>query len=231
MFKKVGNLSLVDLIYNEVKEKIIENELKPNEKLDIDFLSQSLGVSRTPVINALKSLEKDGYVIINPRSSSYVRNLTKEETEAIFDFRAVLEEGVVKKVIDILSEERLICFKNNLSDFLSETVYVNDLKISVNKFFDIETEFHEYMIKSCPAIISGEIMNLMDLSKRIRRLHMLYKLENSNNPVFEYEVILHKNLADALISKNTNESVKLINKDILGTKNEIIKHFDIINNY
>ena len=60
---------------------------------------------------------------------------------------------------------------------------------------------------------------------------MLYKLENSNNPVFEYEVILHKNLADALISKNTNESVKLINKDILGTKNEIIKHFDIINNY
>ena len=53
MFKKVGNLSLVDLIYNEVKEKIIENELKPNEKLDIDFLSQSLGVSRTPVKTAM----------------------------------------------------------------------------------------------------------------------------------------------------------------------------------
>lgn len=83
MFNKVKYSSLNELIYEEIKAKIINNELKPNEKLDVDFLSNSLGVSRTPVTNALKSLNKDGYVIINPRSGSYVRELSKEELSCI----------------------------------------------------------------------------------------------------------------------------------------------------
>ena len=83
MFQKVKYNSLNELIYKEIKEKIIDNELKPNEKLDIDYLSASMGVSRTPVTNALKSLQKDGYVVIHPRSGSYVRELTQKEVEYI----------------------------------------------------------------------------------------------------------------------------------------------------
>lgn len=48
MFNKVKYSSLNELIYEEIKAKIINNELKPNEKLDVDFLSNSLGVSHTP---------------------------------------------------------------------------------------------------------------------------------------------------------------------------------------
>lgn len=97
MFNRVKYSSLNELIYDEIKSKILTNELKPNEKLDIDYLSTSLGVSRTPVTNALKSLQKDGYVVINPRSGSYVRELTKEELEYIFDFREVLEAQVIQE--------------------------------------------------------------------------------------------------------------------------------------
>lgn len=101
MFNKVKYSSLNELIYEEIKAKIINNELKPNEKLDVDFLSNSLGVSRTPVTNALKSLNKDGYVIINPRSGSYVRELSKEELSCIFNFREALESQVIREVISI----------------------------------------------------------------------------------------------------------------------------------
>ena len=229
MFKKLGNTSLVDLIYNEIKEKIIDNDLKPNERLDIDFLSQSLGVSRTPVINALKALEKDGYVIIHPRSSSFVRGLTAEETDAIFDFRTSLESTVIKRVINMLSEKKLVSFKNRFIDFRKIAYNSNDLEKLIHDFFDIETKFHEYMIKSCPSIISSEIMNLMDLTKRIRYLHMSYKLKNLSSNVFEDEICLHINLIDSLINKELNKSIALIEKDILGTKNEIISNYNIIN--
>lgn len=107
MFNRVKYSSLNELIYDEIKSKILTNELKPNEKLDIDYLSTSLGVSRTPVTNALKSLKKDGYVVIQSPNGSYVRELTKEELEYIFDFREVLEAQVIRKAITKLDKKKL----------------------------------------------------------------------------------------------------------------------------
>ena len=119
MFNKVKYSSLNELIYEEIKAKIINNELKPNEKLDVDFLSNSLGVSRTPVTNALKSLNKDGYVIINPRSGSYVRELSKEELSCIFNFREALESQVIREVISIADMKVLDGFGDEFRKLLN----------------------------------------------------------------------------------------------------------------
>ena len=168
-------------------------------------------------------------MIINPRSSSCVRGLTKEETEAVFDFRAALESTVVRKVTGKLSAERLMEFRKVFIEFLNSMESFISPEELIRGFFDIETQLHEYMIKACPSIISGEIMNLMDLTKRIRHLHMLYKLNNMNASAFNDEVGLHVRLIDSLVAEDIPVSVKLIEKDILDTKDEIMKCFDIIN--
>ena len=220
MFNRVKYSSLNELIYDEIKSKILTNELKPNEKLDIDYLSTSLGVSRTPVTNALKSLQKDGYVVINPRSGSYVRELTKEELEYIFDFREVLEAQVIRKAITKL-------------DILSVSSVEGEEQVLdvVEKFFEIEINFHEHLIDACPSIIGAEIMNLVDLTKRIRKLHIIYKLHKAGWECFKEEIEIHVRLIETLINEELEESIRWISTDIHHTKEEIMDCFDIINQW
>lgn len=231
MFNKVKYSSLNELIYEEIKSKIISNELKPNEKLDIDYLSSSMGVSRTPVTNALKSLQKDGYVVINPRSGSYVRELTKEEIEYIFDFREVLESQVIRKVIDKLDKEQLKAFQEKFETMLNVSFVNRQAQVEelVKNFFEIEIHFHEYLINTCPNIIGNEIMNLMDLTKRIRKLHIIYKLQEMGWESFKEEIEVHIQLIQALLNGSKEESISWIVRDINSTKEEIMKCFDIIN--
>ncbi len=73
--------------------------------------------------NALKSLQKDGYVVINPRSGSYVRELTKEELEYIFDFREVLEAQVIRKAITKLDKKKLKEFGEKFRLILSVSLW------------------------------------------------------------------------------------------------------------
>lgn len=231
MFNRVKYSSLNELIYDEIKSKILTNELKPNEKLDIDYLSTSLGVSRTPVTNALKSLQKDGYVVINPRSGSYVRELTKEELEYIFDFREVLEAQVIRKAITKLDKKKLKEFGEKFRLILSVSSVEGDEQVLdvVEKFFEIEIKFHEHLIDACPSIIGAEIMNLVDLTKRIRKLHIIYKLHKAGWECFKEEIEIHVRLIETLINEELEDSIRWISTDIHHTKDEIMDCFDIIN--
>ena len=83
--------SLNDLVYEEIRDRIVSSRYHPGQKLDVDQIAAELKVSRTPVTNSLKTLEKEGYVTILQRSGSYVRKYSKEEIEALFDFREALE--------------------------------------------------------------------------------------------------------------------------------------------
>mgnify|MGYP006069113011 FL=1 len=227
MFQKVKYNSLNELIYKEIKEKIIDNELKPNEKLDIDYLSASMRVSRTPVTNALKSLQKDGYVVIHPRSGSYVRELTQKEVEYIFDFRQVLECEIIRKVIGELSQEQLQEFRDKFETLLNISHVENDIQVRelVKSFFVIEIEFHEYLINACPRIIGTEIMNLMDLTKRIRKLHVFHKLKNFGWECFQEEITVHIKLIESLLAKELESSIQWITRDICKTKEEILESY------
>ena len=73
MINMIEYKSLNDLVYEEIRNRIVSNRYRPGQKLDVDQMAAELSVSRTPVTNALKTLEKEGYVTILQRSGSYVR--------------------------------------------------------------------------------------------------------------------------------------------------------------
>ena len=212
MFNKVKYSSLNELIYEEIKAKIINNELKPNEKLDVDFLSNSLGVSRT-------------------RSGSYVRELSKEELSCIFNFREALESQVIREVISIADMQVLDGFGDEFRKLLNiePDGGLDAKKRLVEDFFDIEMRFHEYLIDLCPKIIGDEIKNLIDLTKRIRILHITYNVNSAPLEKFHYEIKIHCQLIEALRQHLLDKCIELIAQDIRNTKNEIMDCFDEIN--
>ncbi|MCL6454611.1 MAG: GntR family transcriptional regulator [Alicyclobacillus sp.] len=78
-------------VYEAVKTSIVQGELLPGQRLTEEFLSNTLGVSRTPVREAMKRLEADGLVTPIKRRGVVVRSFTREDVQQIYDIRALLE--------------------------------------------------------------------------------------------------------------------------------------------
>lgn len=232
MFQKINRGNLNQIIFDEIKKKIIDNELKPGEKLDVDFLSAQLGVSRTPVTNALKALEHSGYVVVYPRSGSYVRKYSYDEIEAIFDFREALEALIAKKAIQKADKDCLRQYKESFRDILKRyDENASAAETWVDKFFALEVRFHEFLIQTCPPIIGQEVQNLIDLTKRVRKLHLKYYSARQNGPVFKKkEVRLHIDLIEALIQDDGARAEAIVRQDISDTKNEILSLYPTIEN-
>lgn len=226
MFEKVQYVSLSDQIYETLKQKIINNELVPGEKLDVDRLAEVLGVSRTPVINALNELSHKGYVTIRPRSGSFVRELTKEEVEAIFEFREALELLVLRRAMKAYDSAVLDEFSSTFTQMLSE--FGGNFG-AIERFFAKETDFHHYLITLCPQIIQDELLNLICLNKRIRRLHLKYVLHTRGaDAITKKEVQIHLDIIDAIIMGDEKCAERLLLKDISHTKEDIIANYSQI---
>ena len=225
MFEKITSSNLNNVVFNALKEKIINNELKPGEKLDPEELSGQLGVSRTPITNALKALEQKGYVVVYPRSGSYVRKYSVEEIEAIFDFRAALESLSVKRAFRTPDKTFLLYYKEKFQYIISHHHDDTNGKW-VETFFTVETAFHGALIRTCPQIIADELQNLIDLTKRMRKLHLKYYSMKAASKLFrQNEVQLHINLIDALLNNDTSTAEAIIRLDIESTKQEILENY------
>lgn len=91
--------------YSYLKNMIFEYKLVPGQKLQAQDLGDLLGVSRTPVKNALNLLEREGFVRQIPHKGFYMVELSRQEAEELFELRGALETLAVRKAIERFSEE------------------------------------------------------------------------------------------------------------------------------
>ena len=114
-------LPLRDVVFNTLRKAILRGELKPGERLMEIQLANKLGVSRTPIREAIRKLELEGLVLMIPRKGAEVAQMAAE------DFRKVLKSGDVTKIAeadvkfhDIIfaatNNQRLITLLNNLRE-------------------------------------------------------------------------------------------------------------------
>lgn len=86
-----SNLSLGNQAYQELKRIILEGQVTPGERLNEGELAKALGISRTPIREAINRLEKEGLVEIYPQRGAFVMQLSKEDIEELFLIREKLE--------------------------------------------------------------------------------------------------------------------------------------------
>jgi DNA-binding GntR family transcriptional regulator len=89
--RPAGPRALPEIIYEDVRARIVSGRLEPGQPVRQDTLAAELGVSKIPLREALTRLEGDGLVVLNPRRGFEVRYLSAEEAEEIFDLRLKVE--------------------------------------------------------------------------------------------------------------------------------------------
>ena len=90
-------LPLRDVVFNTLRQAILKGELKPGERLLEIALAERLGVSRTPVREAMRKLEQEGLVVMIPRRGAQVASITEKDLNDVLEVRITLENMAIEK--------------------------------------------------------------------------------------------------------------------------------------
>ena len=100
-------LPLRDVVFNTLRRAILRGELKPGERLMEIQLANKLGVSRTPIREAIRKLELEGLVLMMPRKGAEVAEITEKNLRDVLEVRCALEELAVQLACDRIDKEKI----------------------------------------------------------------------------------------------------------------------------
>jgi len=139
-----GHKNLTLAAYDSIKEMMLNYEIVPGQRLVFVDLAEQLGVSRTPVNNALSILAKEGYLDFVPNQGYSVRKLTEKEGDELYEIRQILELGSAERAIQMMTSKKLAAFQKARDDLVaSMDGWVH------RKFFILDMEFHASFIAMC----------------------------------------------------------------------------------
>ncbi len=97
MDEPIAATALYQQVANRLRKRIYQQELRPGDRIDEKRLCEELGISRTPLREALKVLDADGLVVLQPRRGCFVAELGKQQLEELFPVMAVLEGLIARE--------------------------------------------------------------------------------------------------------------------------------------
>ena len=141
-FSKIPVLNLCDQVVIQIRSAIIEGRLKPGDHIREIDLTSELGVSRTPVREALILLEREGLIVAETNRGSFVRQFNEQDIHNIFTMRTNLENFAGELIIDKLAD-RDIAHLEHLITQQKLAIDTGDTK-SIRR---IDVSFHEYLVE------------------------------------------------------------------------------------
>ena len=161
---------LREVVCETLREAIRSGVLKPGERLMEIQLADELGVSRTPVREAMRKLELEGYVIMLPRRGTYVANISIRDINEVFEIRTTLDALANGLAAERITEEELEQLERLLVS-IGENIETRNMK----KVVEDDMEFHDILYKaSRNQRLVGIISNLREQMTRFRSMSMSY---------------------------------------------------------
>ena len=118
--KRINQISLRDQVIDAIRDAILHGEFKPGEKIHEHALAQQLGVSRTPIREAIGILEQQGLIHIVPKRGTFVARVGREEMRDKLSIRVVIEQLALKQAMERLTSKQWVEFCKKLEQILLE---------------------------------------------------------------------------------------------------------------
>lgn len=195
---------LRDLVFAAMREAILSGKLKPGERLMEVQLAEEMGVSRTPVREAIRKLELEGLVVMVPRKGAYVAGLTLKDVAEVFEIRSSLEGLAAALAADRITDEEVEALDNILKE-ISEAVAKGDIDKVIKK----DGEFHQILFSASRNSRLAQMIN--NLKEQIDR----FRVQSFSNPVRLKSVLSeHKEILDAIKQGDIENAEKLAKEHI-----------------
>lgn len=201
------NYSLSGRVFHKIREDILSGKYQRDETLKEKTIGDELGVSRTPVREALRQLELEGLVTIIPNKGASVVGISKEDIKDIYEIRARLEGLCAKRAAKNVTSSQIAELEENiyLVDFHAE-------KGNYAQVLELDNKFHEILYEaSMSKMLKHELSAFHHYVERVRKitLSMPQRVLKSNEE--------HKMIVEALKSHNEEEAEQLATTHMLNT--------------
>ena len=120
-------LPLRDVVFNTLRQAILRGEFKPGERLMEIQLANKLGVSRTPIREAIRKLELEGLVIMIPRKGAEVADITEKSLRDVLEVRKALEELAVQLACEKITQEKVLKRSKDITEVAEADVRFHDV--------------------------------------------------------------------------------------------------------
>lgn len=193
-------LPLRDVVFNTLRQAILRGELKPGERLmEIQFANK-LGVSRTPIREALRKLELEGLVNMVPRKGAEVADITEKSLRDVLEVRKALEELSVQLACEKITEEEIEELKR-VAERFKDTLNDQD----VTKIAEADVAFHDVIYTATDN--QKLILLLNNLREQMYRYRVEYLKKEEAYPQLIAE---HEELIDNISKRNKEEATRIM---------------------
>lgn len=197
-------LPLRDVVFNTLREAILRGDLVAGERLMELQLAAKLGVSRTPIREAIRMLEQEGLAITIPRKGAIVAGMTEKDMKDVLEIREALEELSVQVACDKITENEIEQLYRNMKEF-ELALQSGDLK----RMAQADVEFHDviYQATDNPKLIS--------MLNNLREQMYRYRVEYLKNPENHEQLLKeHEAIYQGISEKNKDVVTEMIRKHI-----------------
>ena len=211
-------LPLRDVVFNTLRQAILKGELKPGERLMEIALAERLGVSRTPIREAMRKLEQEGLVVMIPRRGAQVANITEKDLNDVLEVRIALENVAIEKACARMSEEEMSRLWLAAKEFEHTITEGNLVKLA-----EADVAFHEIIYQASDNKRLIQVLNNMREQIYRYRVEYLKREEAYPQLIAEHAAIIEyiskgeKKAATDVMCKHIDNQVTTV-IDVIRTK-------------
>jgi DNA-binding GntR family transcriptional regulator len=209
-------LPLRDVVFQTLRQAILKGELEPGERLMEIHLAQKLGVSRTPVREAIRKLELEGLVLMIPRRGAVVADITVSDLEDVLEVRLALEELAVRQACRNYTPEQMKRLKSTSMGF-KHSLYGEDVIACAQA----DEEFHAVVYE-----MTGN-RKLVQILNNLREQMYRYRTEYLKDKHTHAELVSeHEELVQALEQRDEKRAMEIMEVHVERQKEYMIRHLE-----
>ena len=206
-------LPLRDVVFNTLRQAILKGELAPGERLMEIQLAQKLGVSRTPIREAIRKLELEGLVLMIPRRGAEVARISEKSLKDVLEVRRSLEELAIELACQRMTEEDMQALEEAQKAFKAAIDQGDAMKIA-----ETDEAYHDVIYHSTRNKRLVQILN--NLREQMYRYRFEYIKDFSQH---ERLVEEHKVIYESIVKKDKETASNMAKVHIDNQKKAIIR--------
>ena len=215
------NVSFRDQAYSALKQAIMDADIYAHSeelRLDERQLSHALGVSRTPIREAMTLLEQEGFLRTVPRRGVFIVRKTKKQIIEMIEMWAALESMAARLITEVATQEEIAGLRRMFATFKN-----GKLRAHLDEYSDVNIEFHQSIIRlSRNAVLIDLAENLFTHMRMIRRKTIGEK-DRADRSIRD-----HISIIEALEARATDRAEELVRDHALGLADHVARFADYL---
>lgn len=211
-------LPLRDIVFQTLRRAILMGDLEPGERLMELQLTEKLGVSRTPIREAIRKLELEGLVTMVPRRGAEVAQISAKNLKDVLEVRVALDSLAVRLACERITPEGIEELKRACKDFENAT---KEKEVDATKVAQADVAFHDVISR-----VTGNerlLQMIFNLSEQMYRYRFEYIKERSYHDRLVKE---HENLCRYIEARDEEKAVEEVTKHICNQLETILKDLE-----